>query len=700
MRRERRTPLPFDLYAAGMLVTLIGLWVAKPHLHPRLFLFSLVMVFLGTLASLEFRRRRWKRGYISWSIGIAFSLTFLLSLLLRGPQRWLWEGSLDWLITWVVLVVAFRSWGLLNDLDVVLSILPTMSLFILVSISDDRPLLFLSVFPYGLASLFLAMRYYRKVLEAQVDQVFHTHTEREEKVQDLWMLGSVGVLVGLAALLVSRLLAGLEMPRQWVEQYGSLVASRLADYLLALSQRQLHLMDTSLSVGQSFGSESSRPLFLVRAPHGTLWRAQTLSYYDGHTWWAEEPGKRRERWVPLLPDPLSREGGYSVPLEEGEPPQVPGYWFPQRFVFLVDQAGAFLYAHRLHRLQVPFGTVRKLRGAIVHSYPLKAREGYRALSWVKRLYPSTLRRATGSIPSAMKERYLQLPPMPERVVTLTHHLARGAKTPYEKVERFLRFLGESHVYNRRTPRIPEGRDAVDYFLFEMEEGFCQHFASALAVMCRIAGIPSRVVTGFAGGEFQPDSQAYLVREKDAHAWVDVYLPGLGWVEVDPTVSVVSKPPLWERWANWASKTWKEVLAWALRLWQGRFPWKLALLGMGSLLLPAMFWLWRRKARPREGSLFFSLGPLPPSRRRIAGLYQQGMRWLARYGLERGPAETALEFAQRVATQNPPLGQAWLALTHLYLKGIYGPFPLSWREHQKALEWLQETRRLLSHLPRP
>jgi len=82
-----------------------------------------------------------------------------------------------------------------------------------------------------------------------------------------------------------------------------------------------------------------------------------------------------------------------------------------------------------------------------------------------------------------------------------------------------------------------GRDAVDEFLFDTRTGFCEHYASAFAVMMRMAGIPARIVTGYMGGWYNPLGDYYLVRQSDAHAWAEVWLPAKGWTRVDPTAAV-------------------------------------------------------------------------------------------------------------------------------------------------------------------
>src|SRR5690606_6219215 len=82
-----------------------------------------------------------------------------------------------------------------------------------------------------------------------------------------------------------------------------------------------------------------------------------------------------------------------------------------------------------------------------------------------------------------------------------------------------------------------GRHAVDDFLFEQKQGYCEHFSSAFVVLMRSAGVPARVVTGYAGGVYNRLGGYWVVRRMDAHAWAEVWLPDRGWVRVDPTAAV-------------------------------------------------------------------------------------------------------------------------------------------------------------------
>ncbi|HEX5912110.1 MAG TPA: transglutaminase-like domain-containing protein, partial [Rubrobacter sp.] len=140
------------------------------------------------------------------------------------------------------------------------------------------------------------------------------------------------------------------------------------------------------------------------------------------------------------------------------------------------------------------------------------------------------------------DRYTQLPPTGlERTRALAGRLTESTTNPYDAVLRMNQYLKETYPYDLSIPPQMEEMDAVEYFLFEQKRGYCEQFSSSLAVMARSLGIPARVATGYAPGEYNPFTGYYDVRASDAHAWVEVYFPGYGWSTFDPTPSFDSTP---------------------------------------------------------------------------------------------------------------------------------------------------------------
>jgi protein-glutamine gamma-glutamyltransferase len=112
----------------------------------------------------------------------------------------------------------------------------------------------------------------------------------------------------------------------------------------------------------------------------------------------------------------------------------------------------------------------------------------------------------------------------------------AALSSEQKVNNALQmFRKEAFIYTLRPPRL--GKDGVDAFLFDSKKGFCEHYATSFVYLMRAAGVPARIVTGYQGGELNPNGNYLIVRQSDAHAWAEVWLENRGWVRVDPTAAV-------------------------------------------------------------------------------------------------------------------------------------------------------------------
>lgn len=146
-------------------------------------------------------------------------------------------------------------------------------------------------------------------------------------------------------------------------------------------------------------------------------------------------------------------------------------------------------------------------------------------------------RATGQeYPDWVRQRYLALPPeVPGRVKDLAIQLTASEPTPYDRAKAIESYL-RTYPYTLDVSRPPADRDLVDYFLFGLRKGYCDYYASAMVVLARASGIPARLAVGYASGTYNLNSKRYVVSEADAHSWVEVYFPGIGWVPFEPTAS--------------------------------------------------------------------------------------------------------------------------------------------------------------------
>lgn len=145
-----------------------------------------------------------------------------------------------------------------------------------------------------------------------------------------------------------------------------------------------------------------------------------------------------------------------------------------------------------------------------------------------------LSQAGDDYPSWITDYYLQLPDsLPERVGLLSRELSLGVETPYDKVIAIKKFVN-TFEYDQESEVPPEEVDGVDCFLFSDKKGACINFASAMVVMLRSVGVPARLCTGYLRGELDEDTQNYVIRNQNYHAWAEVYFPGYGWIGFEAT----------------------------------------------------------------------------------------------------------------------------------------------------------------------
>jgi transglutaminase-like putative cysteine protease len=149
---------------------------------------------------------------------------------------------------------------------------------------------------------------------------------------------------------------------------------------------------------------------------------------------------------------------------------------------------------------------------------------------------SQLRNAGTEYPEWIRARYLQLPDtITDRTRAKALEIAAGLDNPYDITSAITDWLRNNITYSQTIPNPPDDQDVVDWFLFDLQQGFCNYYATAEVILLRSLGIPARWVVGYAQGEEQIEPR-YIVRQRDAHAWPEVYFPGFGWVEFEPTAS--------------------------------------------------------------------------------------------------------------------------------------------------------------------
>ena len=184
------------------------------------------------------------------------------------------------------------------------------------------------------------------------------------------------------------------------------------------------------------------------------------------------------------------------------------------------------------------------------------------------------------VPPEILERYAGSPQTSDRVMEAATEATAGASTTYDKVRAIEAWMGDQAEYSLSAPIAPEGADVVDHFLFESQLGWCNQTATSLVVLARANGIPARMVTGFTPGERDPVSGVYIVRNRNYHAWAEVWFPEAGWVAFDPTAAldVADAGASDNAWGEWlvdnalrilAGAAMAALLAWAIARLVGR-----------------------------------------------------------------------------------------------------------------------------------
>ncbi|MEK7325946.1 MAG: transglutaminase domain-containing protein [Chloroflexota bacterium] len=159
---------------------------------------------------------------------------------------------------------------------------------------------------------------------------------------------------------------------------------------------------------------------------------------------------------------------------------------------------------------------------------------YRAISTVPVYSEDQLRTAGNDYPAWVLNRYLALPAdVPPRVLDLARNLTATEPTPYDRARAIEKYL-RTYPYTLDIAAPPTKRDVVDYFLFDLKRGYCDYYATSMVVLARAAGLPARLVIGYVSGTYDNANRRYIVTEADAHSWVEVYFPGYGWIEFEPT----------------------------------------------------------------------------------------------------------------------------------------------------------------------
>jgi transglutaminase-like putative cysteine protease len=258
-----------------------------------------------------------------------------------------------------------------------------------------------------------------------------------------------------------------------------------------------------------------------------LWRGIALNQFDGRSW------ANTDRQVMISRNP---EGRFLLPGYHGG-----GRGQTLHYRVLLEPLGTnvFFVAPTPRWIQGGYRLVTTDAGGALYDLDREHPVGiYEGESEVGRPGQPGLRDTVSDSEGATKfawdeEKLLQLPELDPRIPQLAREITGKSRRAYQRAADLENYLRSHYGYTLDLGRVVP-KDPLASFLFERKQGHCEYFASAMAVMLRTQGIPARVVNGFRGGEFNDITSQYVVRMRNAHSWVEAYIPGYGWMSFDPT----------------------------------------------------------------------------------------------------------------------------------------------------------------------
>jgi len=282
------------------------------------------------------------------------------------------------------------------------------------------------------------------------------------------------------------------------------------------------------------GSLSNALVLQVRAQRPSYWVGETFDTWQGESWMESKPVPRR---------PLRQTSPFVLPVSLGDVPF--GQSDLQTFYVESSTADLVFHAESAGELWFPSAKVYVAGdGTIVSPIGLGSGSVYTVDSQVSSATPAQLRADDNpfALPPDVQRQEEQLPHPYPRVLALARSITAHDTTTEGKVQSLIHWIGAHTHYSENIPPLPAGADTVDEFLFGNRVGFCEQISTSLAVMLRSLGIPAREAVGYVPGSYDPITDLYQVHADDAHAWVQVWFPGYGWQNFDPTAVVPLSPP--------------------------------------------------------------------------------------------------------------------------------------------------------------
>jgi transglutaminase-like putative cysteine protease len=615
-------------------------------------------------------------------------------------------------VHFLIFVSIVRFYSAVTDRDALfLSMLSFAGILAAAVLTVDTTFLILFfIFLLFGVSTFIGMELRRGAAGA-VSPAVHVHTERDRKLNRALCFSALSVAIGSIAL------GGVLFfffPRFSAGYLGraSFSSSLMSGFTENVELGQIGEIKKNSAVVMRV--QTGKPIAYDRL----RWRGIALTTFDGKRWTSSEHNAQRlqpgdDGWIHTADSPQKSDSPkpgmiYTIYLEPlaTDAIFIPGKVISLKGNFTGEGGNSFGAMRRTYILRDSTDTLLNP----FHNYTSIRYAGF---SLLLPMNAAKLRTASTEYSGNITATYLQLPAaLDPRIPEFARQITKNARTPFDKALAIEGFLRNRYTYTLNLTGKP-GDDPLAHFLFETRAGHCEYFATAMTIMLRTLGIPSREVNGFLPGEYNDLGGDYIVRASDAHSWVEVYFPGMDWQVFDPTPASAENDAGFltrlGQYADWLQLTWSEWvigydfghqvalaqnlqrgsrdLSESLRAWYARQQlrgrrWMRSWHNGLSLLIPlvvlAFLIVLRFEALSlmlRRMWLSWQLRSAKAARSNphlASKLYAELLRMLARRGLIREISQTPFEFA--AAVDSPNLAPAVREFTQLYTHTRFGGAP--------------------------
>lgn len=650
------SPASIPMYIAAFIITGCGLFAASLFLEDPGFsrlIFGLTA--LGFLVSYISRIQNISPRHVEVPALILCAGVFVMAFV--GDQPFLAPGTvgedrakqLAVLLTWLTV---FRSFTLINDGALMFCCVPTIAMIGLISTNTTEATLLTAFLVFLSAASFLMIHEnFLRTRVVRADETdFSSPIPRHKQPLLFGTQFQIAAVCVIGAIIAANIIVQpLQSLGATLQLSGSLtpLAHNKNTGSSGSSVNMLERRDVQIGIGAV--STSEVVVMKVQADYPGYWRGTSFDRYVGHGW-----QNTLSLESTLFPDESDNQqvGGGTTDFATNP------YTYSPRETLLSQGGKSDKIVHQKITLQN--GIFSQLYGAseiskikinqrslttdLVGTLTLPtsvANYTYEVDSRVPNEDPDVLRKASTEYPADIKRYYLQLPDDPilkAKYQKTVDEVTAGKETAYDKVDALNQWVGQNAKYNLKAGAVPSNEDAVAYFLYQQREGYCDLFAASLAMLCRTAGIPARVASGFLTGDQNEETHEFIVRQRNKHQWTEVFFPNVGWVKFDSTsfAEDISDRPTNNSNMN---NTLLGIL-----FGHGWLP-PLALCAfilMLGYVLKVEVWDKRRRSVALSSN---SLG-IPATNMAIVQAYETATSLLGRRGLKRRPSETPTEFFQR------------------------------------------------------